>query len=154
MTEPRERRSTRHSDSGPCVGISVQEPQIVEVARLELGTLFVACSFLQIVLVVEASEDEEVVGDLNGGVALSGTRNRSGALRLRPSHRFQVQYEDVVEEVVAVPASKDDHLRAFDKVGCVAEPRGGRSAAFGALQFAESTWNQVIEIGSKACRSL
>jgi hypothetical protein len=116
--------------------------------------LFIAGSFLKVILVVESAVDEQVVSDLNRRVSLSRTRDRTRAFWLGPGHSFQIEYVQIVEEVLAIPASEDDHLGPADEIGGVSEARRRRAAALRSLGSVSGlTWYHVIETGSSECRS-
>lgn len=65
----------------------------------------------------ESAVNHQVRADKDGAVALARAGCRARSVRLVPGHHLQVQYIYIVEEIVAVPTAKDNHLRTIDKVG-------------------------------------
>ena len=102
------RRRARDSHSRPLVLLSVKNPDIVEIASLELGSLPKIGSLLQILIKGEASLDDHVGPHLDGRVALPRGGNRPFAFGLRPGHHLQVQHVQVVEVFLPVCTPEDE----------------------------------------------
>ena len=115
------------SESRPDVGLGVKNPDVVQVAFLE-GSSLVLSSSLEHVLLVEpeTSVHDEVRTNQNGAVAFPRARSRTASLWLGPGHNLEVKDVNIVEEVVAIPAAKHNHLGSSDQVGSMIEP-GRRS---------------------------
>ncbi|KAJ8550467.1 hypothetical protein ON010_g10603 [Phytophthora cinnamomi] len=114
---PVERATTRNAagraDLAPRVGDQVEPLQVVEAA----------------VRLVHAAEDEHVVAEDHGRVAVSVRRAVAARLHLPPLVRDEAVLVQVVERVASVPASEDDEpvgVRVHD--AAVAEASGGHGA--------------------------
>ena len=111
-------RRARDSETSPDVSLSVEDTDVVEIAFLESSALVVATSALHTFIVEpETTVDDEVRADQNGAVTLTGRRSGTRSVRLAPCHHLEIKDKDIVEEVLAVPSSKDDHLGSVDEVG-------------------------------------
>ena len=67
----------------------------------------------------ETAMHDQIGTDQDRAVTLSRAGCRSGAVWLRPGHDFEIENVNIVEEFVAVPATKNEHLGAADQIGRV-----------------------------------
>lgn len=125
MAIPGERWCAADSESAPDEVVSVEDAQVVEVAFPEVGSVLAdslgEMTFVFVLIEAEAALDDEVRSDLDGRMALPLRGCWSCALRLGPCHHFQVENVEVVEEVLAVPASENEHLGPPEERGRVGE---------------------------------
>ena len=94
----------------------------------------------------EAAVYDQVVTDEDRGMPLSRSWCRSAALWSLPCHYFQIQNVDVVEVVLAVPATKNVHFGASDDIGGVVKSGWRCSSASGALIPSHSNWIERMQI--------
>ena len=133
MVKPVLGRAPTNSQAGPNEGLCVEDSDIVEIALLE-GAADTAHVCLNVIIVKgEATMNHQVGANQDRAMTLSWAGSWARAVRLGPGHDFKVENVDIIEEIVAVPSSEDEHLCASYQVGCVVEPRGWSTATLWAL---------------------
>jgi hypothetical protein len=140
------RRRAGDSESGPHEGFSIEHFDVIVVWVFEDWALFKVSFSEHLVSVLVASMDDEVVANQDSAVALSWGRFGSWGLRPYPSHELKVEDVQVIEEVLAIPASEHKHLVASNKCGSMSKPCCGGTGSVWALVPSHLDWIQSVKV--------